>query len=327
MIILGEPETARLLTAQFLNMNSVTIEHIVKKYGSKKDLVTALDDISLNVSKGELFGVIGPDGAGKTSLFRILTTLLLADSGNATVDGLDVVKEYKAIRKRIGYMPGKFSLYQDLSVEENLRFFATIFNTSIKENYELIKDIYIQIEPFKDRRAGKLSGGMKQKLALCCALIHRPSVLFLDEPTTGVDAVSRKEFWQMLKALKQQGISILVSTPYMDEAALCDRVALIQSGKIMSIDCPLNIIKKFTKTMWCVRSAEMYRLLNDLQQYNNTEKCYAFGEFHHLVLKNTSEGRDEIMNYLLYLSHHEIELKVAQPNIEDCFIELMGNRI
>ena len=306
-------------------MTSVTVEHIVKKYGSKKEPVTALNDVSLNVGKGELFGVIGPDGAGKTSLFRILTTLLLADSGTATVDGLDVVNQFREIRNRIGYMPGKFSLYQDLTVEENLRFFASIFNTSIEKNYNLIKDIYIQIEPFKNRRAGKLSGGMKQKLALCCALIHRPSVLFLDEPTTGVDAVSRKEFWEMLKALKQQGISILVSTPYMDEAALCDSVALMQSGKIMSTDSPQNIINQFTKTMWSVSSAEMFRLLNDLQQYSNTEKCYAFGEFHHLVLKNGNTGKEDIMSYLLTLSHHEIELKITQPNIEDCFIELMGN--
>ncbi len=305
-------------------MNSVTVEHIVKKYGTKKELITALDDISMEVAKGELFGFIGPDGAGKTSLFRILTTLLLADAGSATVDGFDVVKQYKEIRNRIGYMPGKFSLYQDLSVEENLRFFAAIFNTSIEENYDLIKEIYIQIEPFKTRRAGKLSGGMKQKLALCCALIHRPSVLFLDEPTTGVDAVSRKEFWEMLKSLKQQGISILVSTPYMDEAQLCDRVALIQTGIIMSIDSPHNIIKKFTKKMWSVRSAEMFRLLNDLQRYSNTEKCYAFGEFHHLILKSDEEGSNEIMNYLLHLSHHEIELQIVQPNIEDCFIELMS---
>jgi len=198
-------------------MQSVIVENITKTYGKKKE-VTALSDISFDVSQGELFGIIGPDGAGKTSLFRILTTLLLADSGKVSVDGLDVVKDYKAIRKRIGYMPGKFSLYQDLSVEENLNFFATIFNTSIEENYDLIKDIYVQIEPFKKRKAGKLSGGMKQKLALSCALIHRPSILFLDEPTTGVDAVSRKEFWEMLKRLKQQDITILVSTPYMDEA-------------------------------------------------------------------------------------------------------------
>src|SRR5665647_293795 len=304
---------------------AVTAKNIVKFYGTKNNKIQALRSISFEVGKGELFGIIGPDGAGKTSLFRILTTLLLADEGEATIDSFDVVKDYKEIRKRVGYMPGRFSLYQDLTVAENLEFFATIFNTSIEENYELIKDIYIQIEPFKDRRAGKLSGGMKQKLALCCALIHRPSVLFLDEPTTGVDAVSRKEFWEMLKGLKRQGISILVSTPYMDEAELCDRVALMQSGKIMSIDSPRNIIKKFTKTMWSVRSAEMYRLLNDLQQYSNTEKCYAFGEFHHLVLKNDSTGKDEIMNYLLYLSHHEIELQVTQPNIEDCFIELMGH--
>ena len=306
-------------------MSSVIVEHIVKKYGAGKEIVTALNDISLEVGEGELFGVIGPDGAGKTSLFRILTTLLLADSGNASVNGYDVVKQYKEIRNSVGYMPGKFSLYQDLTVEENLRFFATIFNTTIEANYHLVKDIYKQIEPFKERRAGKLSGGMKQKLALCCALIHRPSILFLDEPTTGVDAVSRKEFWEMLKGLKQQGISIMVSTPYMDEAARCDRVALMQSGKIMSIDNPANIIHKFNKTMWSVRSAEMYRLLNDLQQYSNTERCYAFGEFHHLVLKNDQHGRDEIMQYLLYLAHHEIELEIAQPDIEDCFIELMSD--
>ena len=225
-------------------MNAVVVENIIKSYGKKK-AVTALSDISFDVSQGELFGIIGPDGAGKTSLFRILTTLLLADSGKATVDGFDVVKEYKAIRKSVGYMPGKFSLYPDLSVEENLNFFATIFNTSIQENYDLIKDIYVQIEPFRDRKAGKLSGGMKQKLALSCALIHRPSVLFLDEPTTGVDAVSRKEFWEMLKGLKKQGITILVSTPYMDEASLCDRVALIQNGKILSINSPKGIVESF----------------------------------------------------------------------------------
>jgi ABC-type multidrug transport system ATPase subunit len=214
-------------------MPAVSINHITKTYGTKKQSVTALDDISFHVDKGELFGIIGPDGAGKTSLFRILTTLLLADGGSATVDGFDVVKDFAAIRNRVGYMPGRFSLYQDLTVEENLEFFATIFKTSIEKNYELIKDIYIQIEPFKKRRAGKLSGGMKQKLALSCALIHSPSVLFLDEPTTGVDAVSRKEFWEMLRGLKAKGITILVSTPYMDEAGLCDRVALLQKGKIL----------------------------------------------------------------------------------------------
>lgn len=306
-------------------MNSITVEHIVKRYGSKQEMVTALDHVSMEVAKGELFGVIGPDGAGKTSLFRILTTLLLADSGHSTVDGLDVVKQYKAIRNRIGYMPGKFSLYQDLTVEENLRFFATIFNTSITENYDLIKDIYVQIAPFKNRRAGKLSGGMKQKLALCCALIHRPSVLFLDEPTTGVDAVSRKEFWEMLKELKQQGITILVSTPYMDEAALCDRVALMQTGKIMSIDTPDNVIRKFHHQLWSVRSSEMVRLLHDLLQYSHTERCYAFGEFHHLVLNTDQIGKEDIRNHLVHLAYQDIEVHLTQPNIEDCFIELMDN--
>ena len=209
-------------------MSAVAVNNLVKQYKSGKETIEAVQGISFDVTKGELFGIIGPDGAGKTSVFRMLTTLLLPDGGSATVDGLNIVKDYKAIRQKVGYMPGKFSLYQDLTVEENLQFFATIFKTSVAENYSLVKDIYVQIEPFKTRRAGKLSGGMKQKLALCCALIHKPVVLFLDEPTTGVDAVSRKEFWDMLRNLKQQGITILVSTPYMDEASLCDRVALMQ---------------------------------------------------------------------------------------------------
>lgn len=306
-------------------MNAVSVNNIVKTYGSKKEMVQALHDISFAVDKGELFGIIGPDGAGKTSLFRILTTLLLADSGTASVDGFDVIKEFQQIRNRVGYMPGKFSLYQDLTVEENLEFFASIFNTSIEANYELVKDIYVQIEPFKERRAGKLSGGMKQKLALCCALIHKPSVLFLDEPTTGVDAVSRKEFWEMLKNLKKQGITILVSTPYMDEAAMCDRVALMQLGKIMSIDTPGNVIKEFKKPMWAVRSAEMYRLLNDLKNYNNTESCNSFGEYHHLVLKNDAGNEKDVLDYLNNKQHKAIELKPVQPNIEDCFMQLMGN--
>ncbi|GAP71282.1 ABC transporter, ATP-binding/permease protein [Candidatus Symbiothrix dinenymphae] len=225
----------------FDNRAAIAIHNVSKNYAK----VQALKNISFEVHQGELFGLIGPDGAGKTSLFNILTTLLLADSGGAEVDGLDVVRDYKKIRNSIGYMPGRFSLYPDLSVEENLTFFATVFNTTIAENYYLIEDIYKQIEPFKHRRAGKLSGGMKQKLALSCALIHKPSVLFLDEPTTGVDPVSRKEFWEMLKKLKQQGITIFVSTPYMDEASLCDRVALIQQGKIMSIATPTQIIAQY----------------------------------------------------------------------------------
>src|SRR6476659_9263811 len=244
----------------------VVADNLAKVYGKKQKTIQALQGISCTVTKGELFGIIGPDGAGKTSLFRILTTLLLADGGVATVDGFDVVKDYKEIRNRVGYMPGRFSLYQDLTVEENLEFFATIFKTTIRENYDLIKDIYSQIEPFKDRRAGKLSGGMKQKLDLSCALIHRPSVLFLDEPTTGVDAVSRKEFWEMLRRLKQQGITILVSTPYMDEASLCDRVALMQKGSIMTTGTPRQIIQSFKLPILAVRARNMYDLLQDLSQ-------------------------------------------------------------
>ena len=270
-------------------MYSIIAENIHKTFD--KGAITALDTISFSVKKGELFGMIGPDGAGKTSLFRILTTLWLADSGNASVENFDVVKQYKEIRKIIGYMPGKFSLYQDLTVKENLEFFASLFNTSIKENYELIKDIYIHLEPFKDRRAGKLSGGMKQKLALCCALIHKPEVLFLDEPTTGVDPVSRKEFWEMLKRLQKLNITILVSTPYMDEANLCDRVALIQSGKILSINTPQGIVDSFGKKLLAVKSNDMLHLLKDLKQCKEVEDAYPFGEYHHVVLKKVVEHR------------------------------------
>src|SRR6266700_1059488 len=251
-------------------MSSVIIQNIIRQYGKKKE-VQALRGISFEVAEGELFGIIGPDGAGKTSLFRILTTLLLPDGGSASVDGLDVVKDYKTIRQRVGYMPGRFSLYQDLTVAENMEFFATIFNTSIKENYDLVKDIYSQIEPFKDRRAGKLSGGMKQKLALSCALIHRPSVLFLDEPTTGVDAVSRKEFWEMLRRLKKEGITILVSTPYMDDSGLCDRVALIQTGELLSVDTPQGVINAFKKPLLAVKAAKMLPLLHDLKNCEDVE--------------------------------------------------------
>ena len=254
-------------------MGRLSCQSINKKYGA----IHALKDISFEVSKGEIFGLIGPDGAGKTTLFRILTSLILADSGTASIDGLDVVKDYAELRKRIGYMPGKFSLYQDLSVEENLNFYATIFNTTIQENYHLIKDIYQQIEPFKHRRAGKLSGGMKQKLALSCALIHKPVILFLDEPTTGVDPVSRKEFWEMLRRLKDAGITIIVSTPYMDEANLCDRIALIQNGIIFSIDTPANIVKQFSKKLYKVESDNNYVLLKQLRENPNVETAFMFG--------------------------------------------------
>ncbi|MEO8405177.1 MAG: ABC transporter ATP-binding protein [Chitinophagaceae bacterium] len=303
-------------------MSAVIVDNVVKKYGSKKEQVTALKGVSIDVKKGELFGIIGPDGAGKTSLFRVLTTLLLPDGGRATVDGMDVVKDYKAIRQHVGYMPGRFSLYQDLTVAENMEFFATIFNTTIEENYDLVKEIYSQIEPFKDRRAGKLSGGMKQKLALSCALIHRPSVLFLDEPTTGVDAVSRKEFWEMLKRLKEQGITILVSTPYMDEASMCDRVALIQSGEIMSVNTPQGIIDQFKNPLVAVKAATMLHLLNDLKEFPGQLDAYPFGEFHHVVLKE-GNSENELKNYLAGKGWKDIEMKKITPDIEDCFMALM----
>jgi len=304
-------------------MNSVIVNNIEKNYGKKNDVVKALRGINFNVAKGELFGIIGPDGAGKTSLFRILTTLLLADSGTASVDGFDVVKNYKEIRNRVGYMPGRFSLYQDLTVEENLEFFATIFKTTVQENYDLIKDIYSQIEPFKDRRAGKLSGGMKQKLALSCALIHRPSVLFLDEPTTGVDAVSRKEFWEMLRRLKEQNITILVSTSYMDEASLCDRVALLQSGKILSINTPGGIIDEFKKPIIAARASNMLHLLNDLKNFDQTEDAYPFGAYHHAVMKKDF-SEESLKNYLQG-TNKDLVIKKAAPDIEDCFMALMKN--
>lgn len=303
-------------------MIAIQAENISKNYGSKKAPVEALRGISFQVQQGELFGIIGPDGAGKTSLFRILTTLLLPDGGRATVDGFDVVKEFKKIRQRVGYMPGRFSLYPDLSVEENLEFFATIFNTSVSENYELIKDIYSQIEPFKKRKAGKLSGGMKQKLALSCALIHHPSVLFLDEPTTGVDAVSRKEFWAMLKSLQQKGITILVSTPYMDEAALCDRVALMQNGAILSINTPANIVAGFGRPLFGVRAVHMLPLLNDLKLLKNVEKAYPSGIYHHVVMNKEGDSA-WLQNHLDKQVHKELEIVTLQPTIEDCFMELM----
>ena len=305
-------------------MKAVTVQHITKTYGKEKKI--AVDDISFSVEKGELFGLIGPDGAGKSSIFRILTTLLLAEKGTATVDGLDVVKDYKKIRNTVGYMPGKFSLYQDLSVEENLNFFATVFGTSIEENYELIKDIYVQIAPFKNRRAGKLSGGMKQKLALCCALIHKPTVLFLDEPTTGVDPVSRREFWEMLKRLKEQNITIIVSTPYMDEASLCDRIALMQNGKILSINTPQMIINSYPSNLYKIKATKMFRLLNDLNAHSNTLSCYTFGEYLHLSLKNdNNENRIALLDHLENLGNQEIEMTPVEPTIEDCFINLLKN--
>ncbi|MGD0710181.1 MAG: ABC transporter ATP-binding protein [Bacteroidales bacterium] len=302
-------------------MISVVVDSAEKSYGKVK----ALQETSFIVSKGELFGIIGPDGAGKTSLFRILTTLLKPDKGKASVEGFDVVKDYKKIRRIVGYMPGRFSLYQDLSVKENLEFFATIFGTTIEQNYDLIKDIYSQIEPFKDRLAGKLSGGMKQKLALSCAMIHKPDVLFLDEPTTGVDAVSRKEFWEMLLRLKKGGITILVSTPYMDEASLCDRVALIQNGRILTIDKPEEIKRSFNKKLFAVKAGNMYQLLKELQSFHETGSVYPFGEYLHFSPLQDDYKKEELDKYILSKGFKDVMIFPENPDIEDCFMELMNS--
>lgn len=303
---------------------AVEVKHISKSFRPDKKTVTeAVRDVSFAVNRGELFGLIGPDGAGKTTLFRILTTLMLPDEGEARVDGFDVSTQFESIRKRVGYMPGRFSLYQDLTVEENLSFFATLFNTSLEENYDLVKSIYTQIEPFRKRKAGALSGGMKQKLALSCALIHRPTVLFLDEPTTGVDAVSRQEFWDLLAQLKEQQITILVSTPYMDEASLCDRIALIQNGSIMRIDTPEGISNAFDKPLWAVRSNEMFRLRQDLLSMEEVESCYPFGEYHHLVFQNEAAS-ENIFTHLKTLGHTDLNFAPIPATIEDTFMRLMN---
>ncbi len=298
-------------------MSAIVVDNISKSYGD----VRALKSINFAVEDGELFGLIGPDGAGKSTLFRILTTLLLADEGNGQVVGHDVVKEYKAVRQKVGYMPGRFSLYQDLSVEENLTFFATIFGTTIEENYDLVKDIYVQIEPFKDRLAGNLSGGMKQKLALCCALIHKPEVLFLDEPTTGVDAVSRKEFWDMLKSLKEKNVAILVSTPYMDEASLCDRIALIQNGEILSIDQPQRMVEKFDKPLYAIKAENTYQALKDLRTQPFTESALPFGEYIHLITTDFHEA-PEIKALLEQEGIKVEEVKPMKATVEDIFLDL-----
>jgi ABC-type multidrug transport system ATPase subunit len=284
-------------------MKSIVANNISKSYKGK----TALNNISFDIDKGELFGVIGPDGAGKTTLFRILTTLILADEGEVSVEGYDVVKDYKKIRNIVGYMPGRFSLYQDLTVRENIEFFAAVFNTNVEENYHLVKDIYSHIKPFEKRKSGALSGGMKQKLALSCALIHKPDVLFLDEPTTGVDPISRKELWNMLKDLQKKGITIIVSTPYMDEANLCDRIALINEGEFIDIDSPKTIVNKFPKKLYSVEGDNMPKLLKELRGNKNIETCFSFGDSCHITLNNEEEEN----NY-----------KEIKPSIEDYFMRL-----
>ncbi len=299
---------------------AIEIKDISKSY----DKVKALDHVSLEVNQGEIFGLIGPDGAGKTTLFKILVTLLNADEGTAKVDGLDIVKDYRTIRSRVGYMPGKFSLYPDLTVEENMEFFATLFGVTVEQNYELVAPIYSQIEPFKKRRAGRLSGGMKQKLALSCALIHKPVVLFLDEPTTGVDAVSRSEFWDMLYNLKKQGLSILVSTPYMDEASRCDRIALCNTGHILDIDSPQHMVEKFDGDLFEIKSDRMFDLLKELRDNNTIANCYTAGEYHHLLACGGFNANG-LKQELLGKGHNSVEIKQITPDIEDVFIKLLSN--
>ncbi|MDD5764882.1 MAG: ABC transporter ATP-binding protein [Candidatus Marinimicrobia bacterium] len=298
---------------------SILAEQIGKSYQH----IHALENVSFQVGKGELFGFIGPDGSGKTTLFRILTTLIVPDSGSVTVENLDVLKEYKKLRTMLGYMPGKFSLYPDLTVEENLEFYASIFDTTIQENYHLIRDIYVQIEPFKNRLAGKLSGGMKQKLALSCAMIHKPTVLVLDEPTTGVDAVSRVEFWEMLKKLKSEGVTIVVSTPYMEEAGLCDRVALMQFGKIMKIAPPQQVIDEYRRNLFSVKAENTYKLIEDLQRFPETGSAFPFGQSVHFTPKSPAFFPQMLIDFLLQNDHQNPDVHSIEPGIEDCFMELM----
>jgi len=299
--------------------NIIESSAVSKSFGATK----ALDNISFSVEEGEIFGFIGPDGAGKTTLFRIITTLLLPDEGYANVLGLDTVADYRKLRKHIGYMPGRFSLYQDLSVEENLSFYATVFGTTVRENYDLISDIYAHIEPFRKRLAGNLSGGMKQKLALSCALIHKPRLLVLDEPTTGVDAVSRSEFWTMLGKLRRHNITIIVSTPYMDEAMKCDRVALIQKGKIMAVDTPREIIKGFTRKLFSARAPEKHRLILALRSYPGTITAYPFGDSVHVTFAGDSVD-PSLYDHLASNGISDANMTAAEAGIEDRFLELMN---
>lgn len=299
----------------------ISVGDLSKSFGQVK----ALENISFDVREGEIFGFIGPDGAGKTTLFRIITTLMLPDEGKVTVLGLDCVKGFRELRKNIGYMPGRFSLYMDLTVEENLNFYATVFGTTIKENYDLIADIYSHIEPFRKRPAGKLSGGMKQKLALSCALIHKPALLVLDEPTTGVDAVSRAEFWEMLKKLRKHNITILVSTPYMDEAMQCDRVALIQEGKILSVDQPGNITAGFSRKLFSIKAPEKYQLITTLREFPLVNTAYPFGDSVHVTFRDDVYD-DSLIGFLESKGVSGVIIAETRAGIEDRFLELMEKK-
>lgn len=320
------PLNQECLVKQFLGQ-SITdnMQKVIEASGISKSfgVTKALNDISFNVNESEVFGFIGPDGAGKTTLFRIITTLLLPDEGDLKVLGMDCRTDYKELRKNIGYMPGRFSLYQDLTVEENLNFYATVFGTSIEENYDLIKDIYSHIEPFRKRPAGKLSGGMKQKLALSCALIHKPRLLVLDEPTTGVDAVSRSEFWDMLSKMREHNITIIVSTPYMDEAMRCDTVALIQDGQILAIDAPQKIRDGFSRKLFSAKAPEKYKLINALRQFHSTITAYPFGDSVHVTF--TGDRFDNSLHdHLKSQGVSSAVITETEPGIEDRFLELMN---
>jgi ABC-2 type transport system ATP-binding protein len=299
---------------------SFRIENISKSFGAVK----ALDQVSFNTEMGEIFGLIGPDGAGKTTLFRILVTLLLADEGSAAVAGLDVRRDYREIRRRIGYMAGRFSLYQDLSVRENLEFYATVFGTTIREHYDLVKPIYEHIEPFENRLARNLSGGMKQKLALCCALIHRPGYLVLDEPTTGVDAVSRRDFWDLLEGIRREGITILVSTPYMDEASLCDRVGLIQKGRLLSVGSPAGIqLKKHTRLYLFRTTGDIYSYLEKIRQVSPAVSAWLFGDEIH-VISEGAQATEMLHKAVASWQVPGLEWRETEPGVEDHFMQLMS---
>ncbi|GAC1689083.1 MAG: hypothetical protein NVS9B3_07640 [Gemmatimonadaceae bacterium] len=303
---------------------AVVAEHLVKRYRT----VTAVDDVSFEIQPGELFGVIGPDGAGKTTLFRMLATLVVPDAGRARVLGRDVVSEMWDLRRRLGYMPGRFALYPDLSVKENLRFFASVFGTTIAQQYDQIAPIYSQLELFNDRRAGALSGGMKQKLALCCALVHRPELLLLDEPTTGVDAVSRREFWDLLATLRNGGLTIVVSTPYMDEADRCDRVALMQHARLLAVDTPGAVARGFDRPLLAVRAADRYRVLQAVRSFPHAHSVYPFGETLHYADRRIGPAADDIARELsAFLDGRglaAVDVRPTSPTIEDAFIALMG---
>lgn len=309
-------------TSIFKSNYAIDAEGISKRYEDTQ----ALDHISLQVPKGELFGIIGPDGGGKTSLFRVLSTLILADSGSAKVMGADVVKDYTYIRKNLGYMPGSNSVYNDLSIEENLKFYATVYGSTIKQSYDIIRDIYVQIEPFKDRPAGKLSGGMRQKLALCCAIIHKPELLILDEPTTGVDAVSRREFWDTIKKLNSEGMSIVASTPYMDEARMCSHISLMQGGKILATDTPTHIPDTYPKPLYAVRSDNFYRLLIDLQDWTETFSVFTFGQYLHFTPVSNQFEMSSLRAYLEEKKHQQIHIEGIRANIEDCFMYFLQHK-